>query len=143
MKLKTRVILHALGLSFVLAVFIAINNIVKTFLLESSLGYYPAHLINISNVLIFVALVSYLLVTQMKFPFSKRDYFIIGLFWGFLGTAFNIVFEYHVMGDTWEAIIAEFSLLDGRLSILIFISAFMAPLMSYWLYSRRHNLAMT
>jgi len=140
MKLKTRVLLHAFGLSFVLAVFISINNIVKTFLLETSLGHYPAHLINVANVLIFVALVSYILVSHMKFPFSKYDYFVIGLFWGILGTAFDIAFEYGVMGDTWETIAAEFSLLDGRLSILIFISAFVAPLVAYWFYTRRHRV---
>ncbi len=137
MKLPTRVLLHSLGLSLVLAIFIAINNAVKTFLLESQLGYYPAHLINIANILIFVAVVAYLLVSHMRFPFSRWHYFIMGLFWGIFGTAFDIIFEYHVMGDTWEAIIAEFSLLDGRLSILIFISAFLAPLTAYQLRGTR------
>lgn len=60
----------------------------------------------------------------------------IGVIWLALTVCFEFVFGHYVFGNTWERLISDYNLFEGRLWILVLIWTTAVPYVMYKLRSR-------
>ncbi|HOB75170.1 MAG TPA: hypothetical protein PKG54_11655 [Phycisphaerae bacterium] len=74
-----------------------------------------------------------LLVTVALIPFlgamNTRRLLGIGLFWLALTVAFEFTLG-HLAGYSWEQLLADYNLFQGRLWLLVLLTVFLAPLIA-------------
>ncbi len=68
-------------------------------------------------------------------PASAREAWYIGLFWMALTVAFEFLFFHYVGGHSWEALLANYDVSEGRLWPLILLWVAVAP----WFFFRLAN----
>ena len=54
----------------------------------------------------------------------------LGLFWTILTMAFEFLFGHYVMGHSWDALWADYNVLQGRLWPLVLIVTLFGPLLA-------------
>ena len=75
-----------------------------------------------------------LLVRRLAHP-GRGTLLVIGLLWLGLTLSFELLFGHYVSGLTWEALAAEYDLLEGRLWPLVLSTTLIAP----WFWSAVHD----
>lgn len=60
----------------------------------------------------------------------------VSCFWVGLTILFEFVFGHYVLGNSWEVLIADYQIWQGRLWLLILISEAIAPVTMAWLINR-------
>jgi hypothetical protein len=121
-------ILKAIGI-WILLVFVAIaNGTARQFLLAPHVSERTAH--QISSV---TGSALILLVSVASIPFlgatDTRRLLSIGLLWLALTVAFEFTFG-RLAGHSWERLLDDYNLFEGRLWLLVLLTAFLAPLIA-------------
>ena len=74
---------------------------------------------------------------QRRRPFaSARQAWYAGLFWMVLTVAFEFLFFHYVGGEPWEALLANYDIVHGRLWPLVLLWVAVAPYLFYRYASR-------
>lgn len=75
-------------------------------------------------------------------PASPREAWFIGVFWMALTVAFEFLFFHYVGRHSWEVLLANYDLADGRLWPLILLWVLVAPYFFYRIFhkSKPHNV---
>ncbi|MBI5889132.1 MAG: hypothetical protein HZB47_00435 [Nitrosomonadales bacterium] len=64
-------------------------------------------------------------------PISAREAWQIGLFWMALTVAFEFLFFHYIAGHSWESLLANYDMSEGRLWPLILLWVAVAPYLFY------------
>ncbi len=126
--MKGKVFLHAMGIWFVFFIFAFLNGTIRNIFLEPTLGEYPAHVIAATALSGFVLVVTYIFVTQVRVPFSKLDFLLVGFLWVIATVIFEFAFGHYIMGNPWETLLADYNILEGRLWPVILACELFGPL---------------
>ncbi|MBB1282769.1 hypothetical protein HRH25_00165 [Flavisolibacter sp. BT320] len=87
----------------------------------------------VSTMLLLCLLVVYMVLIMRWFPPASPLYaFIIGLSWAFLTLVFEVGFGRY-RGISWQTMLAEYNLLEGKLWALVPISLLLAPVVIYYI----------
>jgi hypothetical protein len=73
-----------------------------------------------------VFLAAWLLVPWIR-PGASRAAWSIGALWLLLTLAFEFLAGHHLIGDSWERLLAEYNVARGRIWILVLVSVLVAP----------------
>lgn len=112
-------------------IFIAIaNGFFREKFLTNQLNGLQAH--QMSSVSMIVLLGIYVWVLFKRWlPESSNQAIIIGLVWLFLTVIFEFLFGYYVAGHSWEKLLRDYNMFQGRIWVLVLIWITIAPYLVY------------
>lgn len=123
-------ILKAIGLWAILVIVAVANGTARQLLLASRLGERTAHQVSsvmLSALILIVALASVPALGAL----TTGRLLGIGLLWLVLTVAFEFTLG-RLTGRSWEYLLADYNLLQGRLWPVVLATTFLAPLIAAW-----------
>lgn len=121
--------LKALGIWLILAIAAIIVATFRIGVLLPSLGEQNAHQIGTIIFLIVQFVIIYFFIKKMKIV-EVKTLLMIGIFWITITIIFEFIFGHYMMGHSWQKLLADYNLLNGRLWVLVLINNIAAPLIS-------------
>jgi len=126
--MRGKLILYAIGIWFILAVFAIINGTFRNFVLEPKIGKYAGHVTGTIIFICIILLATFIFIKKINFDYSKIDLVLIGATWVLLTVIFEFVFGHYVIGNPWSALLADYNIFKGRIWMLVLVTEFFAPL---------------
>jgi len=90
-------------------------------------GDSASHVISTVSLCVFIFLVSYFSIRWIH-PAGPRDPLIVGSIWVTLTVAFEFLAGHYVFENSWQKLLADYNLTQGRIWILVLVADFTAPL---------------
>ena len=105
-----------------------VNAVIRETLYESKLGDNLGYAFSSIIAVVYTLAVICLFVNHVKADVTKIDLLLIGVFWLALTVIFEFGFGHYVMGRSWECLLADYTILKGRLWSLVLLITFVSPL---------------
>ena len=109
------------------------NGALREFVFRKYMGELPAHQLSTFSLLLLFTIYIRFVIHWIP-PVSARQALLIGLFW----LALTLLFEFgfgRYRGNSWEKLLADYNILEGRLWLLIPAWVAMAP----WIFTKYFN----
>lgn len=112
-------------------VFIAIaNGLFREKFLVNHLNELQAHQLSTASMILLFGIYVWILF-KIWFPVSDNQVLCIGLIWLLLTVAFEFLFGHYVAGHSWEKLLHDYNILQGRVWVLVLIWITIAPYIIY------------
>ncbi len=134
--------LRAVGIWFVFLVIAFGLGAVREGLLRPRIGEAKAHVIGTLIAVAFMILVIYAFIQRVHGSCSMTDLILIGVIWLVMTVAFEFGFFHFVMGKPWEALLADYNVLRGRIWVLVLATVLLGPIIVGTLMKRSHETVM-
>ena len=113
------------------------NERINEALASPELNEYGGHVFSVLRLLAFIIIVSYVFISRLQIRrYSQADLLFIGIVWFGLSVAFDIVYKHYFGRSTWEMVILEYNILEGRIRALVLLAELLAP----YLFGARRQL---
>lgn len=109
-----------------------INGVIREFTYGKYLPELRAHQLSTFTGLIFFYIAFFFIFRQWQ-PMSLTHALVIGSVWLVLTIAFEFIFGRYVAGHSWERLLLDYNLLEGRLWSLVLLGIFFSPIIYYFL----------
>ncbi len=119
----------ALGLWLVMLVIAISNGFIGNAYITPRLGDYGTHVYKTLTFIPFVFLFAWLYALQTKGDLWLISALFVSCFWVGLTILFEFVFGHYVLGNSWEVLLADYRIWQGRLWSLVLISEAISPVM--------------
>ncbi|HNF43678.1 MAG TPA: hypothetical protein PLT49_08420 [Ferruginibacter sp.] len=109
------------------------NGALREFVFRKYMGELPAHQLSTFSLLLLFTIYIRFVIHWIP-PVSARQALLIGLFW----LALTLLFEFgfgRYRGNSWEKLLADYNILEGRLWLLIPAWVATAP----WIFTKYFN----
>jgi hypothetical protein len=120
--------LRAVGIWFVFLVIAFGVGAVREGLLRPRIGEPKAHVIGTLIAVTLMMLVTYAFIQRVHGSCSMTDLILIGVLWLVMTVAFEFGFFHFVMGKPWEALLADYNVLRGRIWVLVLATVLLGPI---------------
>jgi hypothetical protein len=122
-----RIFLYAFGVWVIFGILAVINGVIRNRFYAPVIGEYPAHVASTVIGICFVVIGTYLFLRFIGIEYSNVELLLIGVFWVILTVLFEFVFGHYVVGNSWERLLADYNILEGRLWSLFLLTALISP----------------
>jgi len=129
MKMKTKILLFALGIWFIFVIAAILNGVLRNSFITPKVGEHAGHVISTIIFICVILMGTYLFISNLKINYTKTDLLLIGAFWLILTILFEFVFGHYVMAHSWNKLFADYNILKGRVWSLVLLTTFIAPLL--------------
>ena len=116
-----------------MAVIVIANGYICQTYVASRLGNYGNHVYKTLFFVPVIFLFSWLYANATRGDTWLASALFVSCFWIGLTLLFEFVFGHYVLGNSWEVLIADYRIWQGRLWLLILISEAIAPVTIAWL----------
>jgi len=123
-----KIYLRALLVWIILIPVAIINGGLRTYVYAPIVGEYNGHIISTIIFILLLITISGLLIRSLRGEYEKKEPVIIGIMWLTLSIVFEFIFGHYVMGNSWELLLADYNILEGRVWSLVLITTFFAPI---------------
>ena len=114
-------------------IFIAIaNGLFREKYLASRLNELQAHQVSTASMIVLFGIYVWI-VFKLWIPTSASQTVVIGLVWLLLTIIFEFLFGHYVAGHSWEKLLDDYNILQGRVWVLVLIWISIAPYIIYQL----------
>jgi len=127
---RASVISRTIVVWVLLAVIGVSNGILRGAVLVPRLGDQRAHVVS-TLVLCALIIVVALFLIEWIGPRTVLEASIVGLMWAVLTVAFEFSAGHFVFGNSWEKLLADYSLWHGRIWVLVPIALYLAPRLAF------------
>jgi len=121
--------LKALGIWVILAVSAIVVATFRNGVFLPAFGEQTAHQLGTILFLIVQFIIIYFFIKKMKIK-DVKFLLGIGIFWVVITVIFELLFGHFVMNHSWEKLLADYNLFNGRLWVLVLINNIAAPFFS-------------
>ena len=123
-------LLRATVIWFLLAFLAILNGAAREAFLRPAFGEAAGHVI---STLIFCVVILAVAVIALGWigPKSPRDALTIGVVWVLLAVAFEFIAGHFLFGNSWETLLADYNILQGRVWLLVPITSLLGPVVAY------------
>jgi len=97
-----------------------------------------AHQLSVVSGILFFAIYIWIITGKWKIKSSKESV-QIGLMWLLMTIIFEFIFGHFVMGNTWEKLLYDYNILEGRLWIIVLIWVTISPFIFYRIHLKKIN----
>ena len=109
-----------------------INGAVRQGLLIPRVGERTGHLMSTVLLSLLVLLAAWVLVPWVR-PLARRDAWFVGILWVALTLAFEFLAGHYLFRNSWERLLADYNVGQGRIWILVLITTLLAPILVHTL----------
>lgn len=121
---------------FVLLIAAIINGAVREGVYKQNLGELAAHqLSTLVGIILFGAIIWRM--TRLWPLRSSRQAWTVGAVWVGMTICFEFLFGHYVMGNSWQRLLHDYNILEGRLWLVVLIWTLTAPYLFTRLRRRR------
>jgi hypothetical protein len=112
--------------------FVAIlNGALREATYKKLAGELPAHQISTITGIVFFGIIFYFIFKKWKIE-SLKHAILVGVIWLGLTILFEFGFGHYIMGNTWEKLLHDYNLAEGRVWSLFLVWITIAPFVFYW-----------
>jgi hypothetical protein len=109
-----------------------LNGLIREKLYRRYLGELPAHQVSTVSLLLLIS--TFVWVFTLFWPFeSAGQALAVGAIWVTITIVFEFIFGHFVMKKSWETLLRDYNLLQGRIWLLILLWTLLAPFTFYHL----------
>jgi hypothetical protein len=108
-----------------------LNGGLRTILIVPKIGEPAGHVVSTIILCGLILLVSRISMSWVG-PKSKRENLLIGLFWVLLTVGFEFLAGHYAFKKSWENLLADYKLAQGRVWVLVLITNLLAPTIAVW-----------
>jgi hypothetical protein len=119
-------ILHLFLVWLLMAAIGIINGTFRVLFLQKFFSLQMAHIISSVSAIILIQTVIYFFLRRKDLPVKKL--LLMGVIWLGLTVLFEFGFGHFVMGHSWEKLLADYNLFQGRIWSLVLLSVLLGPL---------------
>lgn len=123
------VLLYALGVWLILVVAAILNAGLRESLITPRMGGDAGHVISTITLVCIILLITYLFLSNLNMSYNQTDLILVGVLWLVLTIGFEFGFGHYVMGHSWDKLLADYNLLNGRVWVFVPLTIFIAPLL--------------
>ena len=134
--MDTKIFLYAFGVWIIFGILAIINGIIRNRFYAPVIGEYSAHVISTIIAVCFVVVGTYLFLRFIGIEYINIELLLIGLFWLILTVLLELGFGHYVVGNSWERLLADYNILEGRVWGFFLLTALVSPLLIGMLLKR-------
>ena len=113
------------------------NEHLNAALASPELNEYGGHVFSVFRLFAFVVFAAYIFVECLEIRrYSQADLLFIGIVWFGLSVASSIVHKHYFGRESWETVILEYNILEGRIRAFVLLAELFAP----YLFGARRQL---
>jgi hypothetical protein len=120
-------IIVTIGTWFLFMIFAIINAVLRNVVYKPIIGDLRAHQLSTIFFIILILVVTYLVLKYSKVELTTQQTFIIGTIWLFFTICFEFLAGHYVFGNSWEKLLADYNIFQGRIWSLVLITIFISP----------------
>jgi len=122
-----KIFIVTIGAWFIFMILAIINAGVRNNVYKPVVGDLAAHQISTIIFVTLILTVTYLLLRFTALELSDSEALLMGAIWLVSTIAFEFIAGHYVFGNSWEKLIADYNMLEGRIWCLVLITTFFAP----------------
>lgn len=107
-----------------------VNGLFRENILSKKFEELQAHQLSTASAIVLFGIYIWFILRVWK-PESAGQAWSIGLMWLGLTVAFEFVFGHYVAGHSWNRLLHDYNLLEGRVWVFVLIWVTMAPIVFY------------
>ena len=123
-----RFILLILGSWFLMMILALFNALLRTQLYGPYISELHAHQLSTIIFILMVIGVTYLLVKYGDLNLDSSHALLIGVIWVVSTILFEFIAGHFIFGNSWDHLIADYNILNGRIWSLVLFTILFAPL---------------
>lgn len=134
--MEMKMITVTLGTWFLFMILAIINAGIRNGVYKSIVGDLTAHQISTLIFVIVIFVVTYLILRFSDLNLSGSQALLMGIIWVILTIGFEFVAGHYAFGNSWEKLLADYNILNGRIWSLVLLTEFITPLLSNFILRR-------
>jgi len=127
--MEARILLYALGVWFILVIVAILNGVCRNAFISPKVGEYAGHVISTIIFICIILAATYLFLSMLRIDYTVIDLLLVGTLWLVLTVLFEFVFGHYVVGHSWDKLLADYNILQGRVWVLVLLTEFISPLL--------------
>jgi len=135
-KMEMKMITVTLGTWFLFMILAIINAGIRNGVYKPIVGDLTAHQISTLIFAIVIFVVTYLILRFSDLNLSDSQALFMGITWVILTIGFEFIAGHYAFGNSWEKLLADYNILNGRIWSLVLLIEFIAPLLSNFILRR-------
>jgi len=137
--MNSKTIIITIGTWFIFMVLAIINAGIRNEVYKPLVGDLAAHQISTIIFIILILVVTYLVIRFSKIELNDFQAIIIGTIWLVLTIMFEFIAGHFVFGNSWEKLLADYNILNGRVWSFVLITTFIAPYFTKKIIKKRQT----
>lgn len=125
--MQTKLLMLTIGTWFLFMILAIFNAIVRESIFSSFLNELRAHQLSTLTLMIIIFTITYLILHYTQIKLSDQQAIFIGLIWMLMTISFEFIAGHYLFGNSWEKLISDYNLLNGRIWIFIPITSIISP----------------
>lgn len=133
-------LLRAFAVWCALLVAAFVNGTFRELLLVPMFGGAAAHVVSTIILSGVIGIVVWRAIVWLH-PATLHEAWLIGDGWVFLTIGFEFLAGHYLFGHTWDSLLADYNVLQGRVWELVLVTTLLAPIVSAWGHHLFHHVA--
>lgn len=117
----------AIGVWFVFLVVAFALGTLRELAVRPLVGEHPAHVVGTLAVVAAFLGIMVIFVWRGRDRCSTGDFWLIGLLWLAMTASFEFLFFHFVGGKSWEDLLADYNVAEGRIWVLVLLTTLLGP----------------
>jgi hypothetical protein len=124
-------IIKAFAIWLLILLLAIINGGFRTILIVPAIGEQAGHVVSTMILCGLILMVSRISISWIA-PKSLLENLLIGLFWVLLTVGFEFLAGHYAFKKSWETLLADYNITQGRVWALVLITSLLAPTIAAW-----------
>lgn len=120
---------------FPMVIIAIINGTIRQLFFTNFLDELGAHQLSVISGITFFAIYVWFITGRWKLN-SSLSAIKIGLMWLTMTIIFEFIFGHYVMGNSWQKLLHDYNILEGRLWVVVLFWTTISPLVFYLIHRR-------
>lgn len=122
--------LRAFGVWFLLLVVAIVNGAIRESVLAPKFGARVAHVLSTLSLSVLILATAWLTAPFVAYS-STREAWLVGAMWVALTLAFEFLAGRFLFGKSWDVLLADYDIIQGRIWPLVLVVTLVAPVLAY------------
>ena len=131
-----KLVVLILGSWFILMICAIINALLRVEGYSRFVSELSAHQISTVSFILVIFIFTYILFYYSSMNLNQSDAIIIGVVWFILTIIFEFIAGHYIFGNSWDHLLADYNILQGRLWSFVLVTLLFAPLLVNKLISK-------
>jgi hypothetical protein len=129
-------LLQLVGMWFLFLATAILNGLLRENFLANHLSELSAHQLSTLLFSAAIFLITAIFIKRIGLT-NNKQLLAVGLFWAGLTVAFEFLFFHYVGGKSWDVLLADYNLFEGRLFFLVLVTTLLSPLITSKLFLKQ------